>query len=70
MPPESDSDTLTAETVALQVIQENQELARKYAAGDMTVLGTLEEKAAKLAAGRISEQTVKDTLVRKLGASY
>ncbi len=70
MPPESDSDTLTAESVAIQVIQENQELARKYATGDLTVFGALQEKAVKLAAGRLNEQTVRDTLMRKLGASY
>ena len=70
MPPESDSDTLTAESVAVQVIEENQELAKKYASGDMAVLSILQEKAAKLAAGRLNEQTVKDTLMRKLGASY
>lgn len=69
MPPEPDSDTLTAESIAVQVIQENPELAKKYAAGDMTVFGVLQEKAVKLGAGRISEQAVKDTLMRKLGAS-
>ena len=54
----------------MQVIQENPELSRKYASGDMTVFGALQEKAAKLAVGRISEQALKDTLMRKLGASY
>ncbi len=69
MPPESTSDTLTAESVAMQIIQEHQELAKKYATGDMAVLGTLQEKATRLAAGQINEQTLKDTLLRKLGAS-
>ena len=69
MPPEPDSDTLTAESVAMQVIQENESLARKYATGDLPVFGVLQEKAVKLAAGRLNEQTVKDTLMRKLGAS-
>ena len=69
VPPESHSDTLTAESLAVQVISENQELANRYAAGDMTVLGALQEKAAKLAAGRVREQEMKDTLLRKLGAS-
>ena len=69
MPPESDSDTLTAESVALQTIEENQEIAKQYASGDMTVFSVLQEKAVKLAAGRLNEQTVRDTLMRKLGAS-
>ena len=68
--PESKSDTVTAESLAVQVIQENQELANKYAAGDLTVLSTLQEKAARLAAGRVKEREMKDTLIRKLGASY
>ena len=70
MPPESDSDTLTAESVAVQTIEENQELAKQYASGDLTVFSVLQEKAVKLAAGRLDEQTVRDTLMRKLGASY
>ena len=70
MPPESHSDTVTAESLAVQVIEENQDLAGKYAAGDMTVLNTLQEKALKLAAGRVKEPELKDTLMRKLGASY
>ncbi len=53
----------------MQVIQENESLAKKYATGDLTVLGVLQEKAVKLAAGRLDGQTVKDTLMRKLGAS-
>ncbi len=69
MPPEPDSDTLTAESVALQTIEENQDLARQYATGDLTVFSTLQEKAIKLAAGRLDEQAVRDTLQRKLGAS-
>ena len=70
MPPESHSDTVTAESLAVQVIEENQDLADKYAAGDMTVLNALQEKAHKLAAGRVKESEMKDTLMRKLGASY
>ena len=70
MPPESHSDTVTAESLAVQIIEENQELAGKYAAGDMTVLNTLQEKALRLAAGRVKELELKDTLMRKLGASY
>ena len=70
MPPESDSDTLTAESVALQTIEENQELAKQYASGDLAVFSVLQEKAVQLAAGHLNEQTVRDTLMRKLGASY
>ena len=69
MPSESHSDTVTAESLAVQIIEENQDLAGKYAAGDMTVLNTLQEKALKLAAGRVKEPELKDTLMRKLGAS-
>ena len=69
MPPEPESDTLTAESVALQTIEENQDLARKYATGDLTVFSELQEKAIRLAAGRLNEGTVRDTLQRKLGAS-
>ena len=69
MPPESDSDILTAESVALQVIEGNQELAKQYASGDLAVFSALQEKAVELAAGRLNEQTVRDTLMRKLGAS-
>ena len=53
----------------MQVIQENAELAGKYAAGDMTVLGALREKALGIARGRIQPQELENTLVRKLGAS-
>ena len=35
----------------------------------MTVLSTLQDKAVQLAAGRVKEQEMKDTLMRKLGAS-
>lgn len=69
MASEHHSDTLTAESVAVQTIQENQDLANKYAAGDLTVFSVLQEKAVKLAAGRLDEQSVRDTLQRKLGAS-
>lgn len=70
MPSESESDTLTAEAVAVQVIQENADLAGKYAAGDMTVLPALQEKALKIAGGRLKASELENTLVRKLGASY
>ena len=70
MTPESNSDTVTAESLAVQVIEENQDLAKKYAAGDITVLNVLQEKALKLAAGRVKEPELKDPLMRKLGASY
>ena len=69
MPSEPESDTITAESIAVQVIQENADLAAKYAAGDMTVLGALHEKALGIARGRIQPQELENTLVRKLGAS-
>ena len=70
MPPEPDSDILTPEALAIQIIDQHPELAKKYAGGDMSALGTLEEKALALGAGRLSEQEIKETLMRKLGASY
>ena len=70
MPPETDSDTVTSEALAVQVIEENTELAKQYAGGDLGVLSILQDKALQLAAGRVNEQTLKDTLMRKLGASY
>ena len=70
VPPESESDTLTAEAVAVQVIQENTDLAGKYAAGDMTVLAALQEKALKIAGGRLDSTELENTLLRKLGANY
>ena len=69
MPPETDSDTLTAESLAMQIIGQNPDLAKQYAGGDLGALSVLEGKAVQLAAGRIDEQTVKNTLMRKLGAS-
>lgn len=69
VPSEPESDTLTAESIAVQVIQENADLAQKYAAGDMTVLSALQEKALGIAAGRVKPQELQNTLVRKLGAS-
>ena len=60
---------MTAESLAIQIIEENQDLAQKYAGGDFSVLGTLEEKATQLAAGRVNADEMKNTLVRKLGAS-
>ena len=70
VPPESQSDTSSAESIAVQVIEENADLAKQYASGDLTVLNTLQEKALQLAAGRVKEPELKDTLMRKLGASY
>lgn len=70
VPPESESDTLTAEAVAVQTIEANPDLAEKYAAGDMAVLPTLQDKALAIAGGRLNAQEVKDTLMRKLGANY
>ncbi len=70
VPPEPESDTITADSIAMQVITDHQDLARQFAAGDLTVLGTLQDKALALAAGRLNEHDVKDTLERKLGASY
>ncbi len=61
---------MTAESIAVQVIQENADLAGKYATGDMTVLPALQEKALAIAAGRVKPQELENTLVRKLGASY
>ena len=69
MPPDTDSDTLTSEALAMQVIEENTELAKQYAGGDLGALSMLQDKAVKLAAGRVNEQTLQDTLMRKLGAS-
>lgn len=70
VPPEPESETMTAEAIAIQTITENAELAKQYAGGDLAVLSTLEEKALAIAAGRLDSQEVKDTLMRKLGASY
>ena len=69
MPPETESDTVTAEALAVQVIEQNTELARSYAGGDLGALSVLQDKAVQLAAGRVNEQTLNDTLMRKLGAS-
>ena len=69
VPTEPESDILTADSIALQVIQNHADLAEKYAAGDMTVLPALREKALEIAAGRVPPQELENTLVRKLGAS-
>ncbi len=69
MPTEPESDTLTADSIAVQVIQNHADLAQKYAAGDMTVLPALQEKALEIAGGRVKPQELENTLVRKLGAS-
>ena len=69
VPPETESDTITPESIAIQVVQENVELAQRYAGGDMSALSPLQDKALALAAGRLDEQAVVDTLQRKLGAS-
>ena len=69
VPPEIESDTIHPDAIATQVIEENQELANQYAAGDVAALSLLQDKALTLAAGRVSEQELKDTLQRRLGAS-
>ncbi len=69
VPPETDSDTVTPEALAVQVIEQNTELAQSYAGGDLGALSILQDKAVQLAAGRVNEETLKDTLMRKLGAS-
>lgn len=66
--PESESDTLTPEALAVQVITENPELTKKYAGGDLAALSLLQAQALELAAGRVSEAAMKETLLRKLGA--
>ena len=66
--PESESDTMTPESLAIQVITENPELTRKYASGDLAVLSHLQAKALELSAGRVNEAVLRDTLMRKLGA--
>ncbi len=68
--PETESDTVTPDALAIQVVEENQELAAAYAGGDVTALSALQERALKLGAGRVSEHALKDSLMRKLGASY
>ena len=69
MPPETNSDTSNPESIAIQVLEENSDLAQKYAGGDMAVLSALQAKAVALAAGRFPDQEVQNTLMRKLGAS-
>lgn len=69
VPPETHSDTANPESIAIQVLEENSDLAKKYASGDMAVLSALQAKAIALAAGRFSDQEVQNTLMRKLGAS-
>ena len=66
---ESESDTLTPEALAIQVITENPELTKKYSTGDLGVLSVLQAKAAQLSGGRVNEAALRDTLMRKLGAS-
>ena len=70
VPPEINSDTITAESIAIQVLEENVELAQRYAGGDVSAFSLLQDKALSLAAGRLDEQAVRDTLQRKLGASF
>ena len=69
VPPETNSDTITPDALVTQVIEQNTELAKSYAGGDLGALSVLQDKAVKLAAGRVNEQTLQDTLMRKLGAS-
>ena len=66
---DSDNETVTAEAVAMQVINENPETVRRYSTGDLSVLSVLQEKALQAAKGRLGEQELRDTLMRKLGAS-
>jgi Asp-tRNA(Asn)/Glu-tRNA(Gln) amidotransferase B subunit len=66
---DSNSDTVTAESVATQVIKENPELARQYSTGDLTALSSLQEKAVGLSAGRVDAHELHDTLTRKLSGS-
>jgi hypothetical protein len=60
---------MTPESVAIQAITQNPELVRKYGAGDIAILSLLQAKALELSGGHISEAVLKDTLMRKLGAS-
>jgi hypothetical protein len=66
---DNESETMTPESIAIQVITENPELTQKYAQGDLAVLTVLEAKALDLAKGRVREHVLRDTLLRKLGAS-
>ncbi len=68
MQPEVESNTLTAEALAIQVLSENEDLAKKYAGGDLAALELLQEKARRLSSGRAPEEAVREVLLRKLGA--
>ena len=70
VPPEPQSDIITPESLAIQIIEENQDLVTSYGGGDAEALGVLEAKILRLGAGRVNEQSLKDTLVRKLGSGY
>lgn len=69
MTPETQSQTLTPESIAVQVMEEHPRLLERYAGGDLAALTLLEQEATKLAAGRVDEKTLADTILRKLGAS-
>ena len=69
MTPETQSETLTPESIAVQVMEEHPHLLKRYSGGDLAALPLLQQEAAKLAAGRIDEKTLADTILRKLGAS-
>lgn len=69
MPSENQSDTLTPESIAVQVMEEHPHLLRRYSGGDLEALTLLQQEATKLAAGRVEPETLADTLMRKLGAS-
>lgn len=69
VPPENQSDTLTPESIAVQVMEEHPNLMKRYAGGDLEALTILQQEASKLAAGRVDEKTLSSTIMRKLGAS-
>jgi hypothetical protein len=68
MQPEVESNTLTAEALAIQILSENEALAKKYACGDLAAMELLQEKARRLSSGRLNEESVKAVLLSKLGA--
>lgn len=50
-------------------MEEYPHLLQRYAAGDLAALTLLQQAASQLAAGRVDEKTLANTLLRKLGAS-
>ncbi len=69
MPPDNESETLTPESIAVQVMEEHPNLVKRYSSGDLEALTLLQQEASKLAAGRVDDKTLADTIMRKLGAS-